>query len=41
MYTSTLSLTLALGGMCGQSQAPAALPPRGKQTRVPIVWEAG
>ena len=39
MYSSTLSLTLALDGVCGQRRAPAALPP--EKEPVPIVQETG
>ena len=35
MYSSTLPSTLALDGVGGQRQAPAALPP-GKESRYPI-----
>ena len=37
-YSSTLSLTSALDGICGQRQVPAALP---REAQVPIVQEAG
>jgi len=39
MYSSTLSLTLRLTGVCGQRHAPAALPP-GK-TRYPLYRRLG
>ena len=40
MYSSTLSLTLALDGVGGQLHAPAALPP-GKETRYPLYRSLG
>ena len=39
MCSCTLSLTLALEGVGGQSHGPAALPP--VKDPVPFVWEAG
>jgi hypothetical protein len=39
MYGSTLSLTVALGGMGGQLPTPAALPP--EKTRYPLYRRLG
>jgi hypothetical protein len=41
MYSSYSFMTSALDGASGQRHASAALYPRGKDLRVPIVQEAG